>query len=769
MPFLREHLFPVGWLLAAWVAIIGPLTAQEKPVAAPEPEEAEVLAAGGKELAAYATLCFKNGFPKRAREVWLEVLGEYAPDDEPVRKALGFVRLGTTWQRDPKFEYPEHDEPNVTVARMLEGKWTPLAGKLGEAHRALSAQLATAGKQARATYHSQRALRFLPNDKKVVATAGLQQYEGITGDEVDLGILRRSRLMDRAITKLTELKVETAEFADKNAMLDKGGMAYSGWKTEHFTVWGDYDPAVLQEAASWAERALQFCDEAFAGYPEFPSRHRQIRKMAFFKEKATWVKLIEAHADLIGRENLEFVTKNAASTLLKDIHTAGPDGPQIVFDLAVRWVAQDYVGLSTDGMEEGIGHAVVAMFFGRNLVFMVGQQKQEGTVAGNQRDDQRLQLPDLDTWRDLATEAAWSKGTTPAARLPLLKAASFPTDGRIKAWSFCDYLLRRDPRLLRHLDASASKARNEADVAADFRERAKEILPGKGIEDLEAGWRRFWTEDSAMKAAILQKKTPLESASKEAPAWLEHFNRAREQFGGAPVGWSAQLSTDCKQHADYLKANKDLRGPEHEHTQQSGKPGYSNAGRSFAQMALVWSLDKDPKKAMEAWLLLPGFRDAILNKNIDTVGIYCEGGLVVLDCARGRAPAATNSMRSALYPAANQKGGRQKDPVPSAVDVDLLGPECKKLLRDNQRDKQKQVGLPLTVHFYNNRDDVACTVTAQGAPLAGWLVRGNGTIRRTSAPGMWVFYPAEPLPKGVDIKASWTWPGGKHDVTFVAN
>jgi hypothetical protein len=34
---------------------------------------------------------------------------------------------------------------------------------------------------------------------------------------------------------------------------------------------------------------------------------------------------------------------------------------------------------------------------------------------------------------------------------------------------------------------------------------------------------------------------------------------------------------------------------------------------------------------------------------------------------------------------------------------------------------------------------------------------------------MWVFYPAEPLPKGVDIKASWTWPGGKHDVTFVAN
>ena len=69
---------------------------------------------------------------------------------------------------------------------------------------------------------------------------------------------------------------------------------------------------------------------------------------------------------------------------------------------------------------------------------------------------------------------------------------------------------------------------------------------------------------------------------------------------------------------------------------------------------------------MEDWFLLPGFRDAILNKNIDTVGIYCEGGIVVLDCVRGRAPAAANSMTSAFYPVANLKGGRQKDPVTSS-------------------------------------------------------------------------------------------------------
>ena len=182
---------------------------------------------------------------------------------------------------------------------------------------------------------------------------------------------------------------------------------------------------------------------------------------------------------------------------------------------------------------------------------------------------------------------------------------------------------------------------------------------------------------------------------------------------------------------------------------------------------MVWR-DKDPKKAVENWLLLPGFRDAILNRNIDTAGIYAEGGLVVLDGSRGRAP--SNQVTAVPFPAADIAGGRHKDPVPAAVDVELLGPEVKKLLRANKREKQKQIGLPLSLHLYSsNAEGVTCTVTAQGAPVAGWLVRGNGPIHRTSAPGLWVFYPAEPLKKGVDIKAVWTWANGKHDVTFVAN
>lgn len=769
MSIRSAHVSPAVALLAAWVAIIAGGSAQEKPpvpaapagAVAPLPEETEVLALGAKELDGYAALCFKNGFPKRAREVWLEVIGEYAADDEAARKALGFYRHGEVWQRDGKFEYPEHEELNVAVARMLESRWGPLAQRLGEAHRALAAQLATAGKPERSSYHVQRALRFLPEDAKVKATAGLGQLEGIIGSPLDLEILRRSRLMDRAITRLTEQQFASSVVEDKNPILDKGGMPYVTVKSDNFLVYGDWEPAVLQQAAAWAERSLLFCGEAFAGYDGFPSRGPQTRKFAFFQKKETWIGLVRANESVIGKDQVEFTVQNTASQMIKDVQTCGAEQVDSVYDYAVRRVAQGYCGVGCDALQEGLGHAVVGMFFGRNLWFSVGQQKKEGTVAGK-REEQKLLLPDMETWKELATELAWAKTGTPAARLPLLKAAQFPTDGRIKAWSFCDYLLRADPVLLRQLDRTAAKARTENDVLGLFQEYA-----GQPLQHVEDRWRRFWTEDGALKQAILQKSTPLEAASKEAPAWLEQFNNARKALGGAPVGWSSQLSTDCKQHVDYLKANKDLRGPEHEHTQVAGKPGFSNAGRTFAQQAVVWTRDKEPKKAIETWLLLPGFRDALLNRNIDTAGIYAEGGIVVLDAVRGRAP--SDSATTAIYPVANQ-GARAKDPVPGAVDVELLGPEVKNLLRKNQREKQKQIGLPLSLHLYHAaKDGVTCAVTAQGAPVPGWLVKGDGTIRRTSAQGLWVFYPEEPLKRGVDIKVSWTWPGGKADVTFIAN
>lgn len=741
-----------------------PAQAPPDPAAIPVAEEAPFLEQGAKDLNAYATLCHKNGFPRRARDIWLEIVAEYHSDDEVARKALGFVRQGTVWQKDPNFEQPGQDNPNAAVASMLTQRWEVLAKKLGDGHRALAQQL-EAKSESRARYHYRRALRFLPGDQKAIAGTGSSQFEGLTGDAVDIALLQRSRKMERAITKLLAQKfpVKPVASGTTHRAFDKAGRSYPGFETEHFTVWGDWEPEVLQEAAVFAERALAFCQDAYQGFDGFPPKGGRPRHLAFFKQKDTWAHIVRAHADSIGKQDVEFTIQNASATTLPlgpdALHLAGVDDSAVVYDQAVRWVAWDYSGLRSDGMREGIGHAIVGMFFGRNLVFTVGQEQQKGTVSGK-REAQKLLLPDLETWGELAVELAWSKTGTSAAKLPLVKAAQFPSDARIKAWSFCDYLLRRDPALLQTLDRCGAKARHEGDVLEEFRGKAP--VP---LEALEEGWRRFWTEDTPLRRAIKNKVTPLEATSKEAPAWLSRFNELRAMYQAPEVGWSAQLSTDCRMHVDYLKKNKDQRGADKEHTQVAGKDGFTNAGRTFAERAIVWTRDKDPKKATELWMALPGYRNAILNRNIDTVGIYADSGIVVLDVTRGRA--ASNQATMALFPFANVTGGRFKDPVPSAVDVDLLGPEVQNLLRREKRDKQKQVGFPLSIHFYGgNSGEVQCHVTANGQPVPGWLVAANGPIGRTSAGGMWVFYPAEPLKKGVDIKAVWSYAGGTQEVTF---
>ncbi|MCU0865714.1 MAG: CAP domain-containing protein [Planctomycetes bacterium] len=737
----------------AWALIIGALPAQEK---AP-PAEATVLALGAREITAHAALCTKNGFPGRAKPLWLEVLAEYAPDDDTARKALGFYRHGTVWQRDAKFEYPEADRPDPAAARLLEQRWQALATRLAAAHGELATALAAGGGDAeRSRYHARRALRFAPNDGKALAASGLQQFEGVVGDALDLTVLRRSRLFERTLTELVAQEFPAPVSATRLPALDAAGIEHQAVQSEHFTVFGNLDPTVLQQAAAWAERSLLFCQQAFAGYDGFPSKQPQSRQLLFLKERALWANFVRKN---LAARDVEFLVQNTSATEVGELETAAADSPQLVWDLAVRWVAQDYAGLGTDAMEEGIGHAITGLFFGRNLVFVVGEKEPQGTVSGA-REQQKLTLPDLDTWRELAIELAWQT-STPAARLPLLQAAEFPADARIKAWSFCDWLLRAEPTWLRCLDGAAWRGPTEANVVAEF-----EALTKRPLAELEQRWRRFWTEDTPLRRAVLGGTTPLQAAGKEAPAWLAQWNRVRAQHGRAPVGWSAQLSIACKEHVDYLKANKDQRGPLAEHTQLPGKPGFRSQGRAFAGAALVWTRDKDPASAVDKWLALPGYRDALLNANVDTIGLYADAGLVVVDADRGRR--GVDEVLSSVWPAPGQGSNRATDPVPAAIDVELLGAELQRLLAARGRGKQKQCGYPLSLHLYHGESrGVTCTVTSQGQPVAGQLVPGHGGGRRTAAKGLWVFYPDEPLPRGVDVLVQWQWSWGSQEIVFV--
>jgi len=765
----RPSLSPLLALLLA----AAPLAAQvpQPPPAQPGAEEKTHLETAGKKLDAYATVCWKNGYPRKAREVWLEVIGEYDSDDAAAREQLGFQRNGTVWQRRADFDYPDKETPNPLVARNLQQKWDALAKELADIHRNLAQQLEAAGKPERAKYHFDRVLRFQSGDPKAQQGAGLKSFEGLVGTELDMTLLKRSRVMDRAITRLTDAKYKVEPCSQKEPHLDAGGKPYSAVKSEHFVVYGDWDAPVLMQAAEWAERSLAFCAEAFAGYSHWPPKVELTTQFAFFKQRATWVEVVKKNAGALGGASaVDFIVEHTGSCSISSgkggLWLSGQEDEPVMFDYVVRMVAEQYSMIGSDGLREGIGHAIVGMFFGRNLILTIAreEEKKERTVAGGKRLEQKLELPDMETWKTLATELAFQRTSLPTGRLPLIKAAHFPVEARIKAWSVCDYLMRRDPEQLLQIDRTASKARNENEVKFLFAEATKQSL-----DELEEGWRKYWTEDTPIKRAINNKVTPLEAASKDAPLWLDEFNRLRKIVGAPEVGWSSVLSTDCKMHGEYLKKNKGERGPDKENIELAGKDGFTNAGRSFAETALVWTRDKEPKKAMEHWLELPGYRDALVNHNIDNLGLYVVDGIAVLDVARGRAPATT--VKSVAFPANNVEVNgvkRVKDPVPAGVDVEQLGPEVAALLKQNGHDKQKQVGYPLSYHFFHSNDGrkgVTCEVTANKEEVKGVLVyTALGKVRRSSAPGMWVFYPFEPLKKGVEIRVHWTLPNGTQDV-----
>src|SRR5690606_22015325 len=109
----------------------------------------------------------------------------------------------------------------------------------------------------------------------------------------------------------------------------------------------------------------------------------------------------------------------------------------------------------------------------------------------------------------------------------------------------------------------------------------------------------------------------------------------RVELQRSEVAWSADYSDECKQHAEYLKRAK-AKGPVAEHTQDPDQPYGSLQGRQFAARALVATGVKDPEDTVRSWLALPGYRDALLDPALESVGIFVERGTVVMDVTRGR-------------------------------------------------------------------------------------------------------------------------------------
>jgi len=281
------------------------------------------------------------------------------------------------------------------------------------------------------------------------------------------------------------------------------------------------------------------------------------------------------------------------------------------------------------------------------------------------------------------------------------------------------------------------------------------------VAALDKEWEDFWTGASPVLKAIQNNTPPLAAISRGVDKWIEAFNAARKLQGATPVTWSANFSARCKEHAEYLKKNKDQRDPASLHTQSVDLGGSYN-GSLFAEMALVVPNANlgNSKKLFEHWIYLPGYRDALVNCSILTVGMFLEGDVLVINATSGLGAAKASHAGIRCFPQ-----GNTEQIYDGEVPVAQLGPEAAGLLEKYGRAGKKTIGFPLTVHTGTTggvgiRSSLTCAVAGpKGEVIEGVLVYDDGRVRTTTAPGMVTFWPLEPLPKG-RISFTWTWQGG---------
>tara|TARA_R110002126_G_scaffold12416_16_gene54056 strand:- start:9626 stop:11902 length:2277 start_codon:yes stop_codon:yes gene_type:complete len=740
-----------------WILSITLLLFVSSFASAQSDEETKFNEKQAKALNDYAETAMDEGFPKVAKRIWLMILAEYDTDCEGAREGLGYENIDGAWGMKPDFVYPKDDNPDSKAASKVKKKWEGVAKNVAKAHKSMAEKYENAGRTDLSVRHYKKVIYYAPDDEDAQAALNHKTVGGTTGTGLEQILYDRSKKIEDivAVEARKDYPVERLPDTDRHPFLDAAKVDYISVKSENFIVRGDFDEKLLMTAAQYAERSAKVMAVVCEGFAGFATEPRfWTTDNAFFKSNATYRQVISANPEGRSPAQLKFVLENTAGTnIFKNGRVLGIQAPaneQGVYDGMVRSVAQEFSGLRSAGLREGIGHAITGMMFNNNRQFIVDREEQQRSSAGEE--DVDAFSPNMDTWGDLALEAAWKLAEgTPAAKLPLISAAEFPDDARIKAWSFCDYVVRRDPTLLSDLDKLGG-LKHPIEVEKKFTADHN----GLSIAELEKEWKDFWTEATPVLKDIRNNTPPLETISKDAKKWLEEFNKARKDIAVTSVTFSADYSGRCKDHAQYLVLHEELRGPVAEQMENPEIEGGTHLGDLFANMACVDTEAKKPRDVFKRWMDLPGYRDAVLNNGLRAVGIYVEDEILVMDVIRGVDKGGQESRKA--YPAINTPS------VPTKVSVADLGPEVQALLEKHGEGSRTELGYPVSLHNFGlngligERDSYHCKLTYQDIEIEGILhLADGGTNRRSSAPGMVVFYPLEPLPKGRQFKAVWTY------------
>ena len=745
---------------APWfvVLMLLPALAAQDPKALADREQALTeKAVTGLHAAADAFAAQKQH--QRATELRREIFLEYAENDEKARDKCGFVRVGASWRKDSaRLVLDKNLKVDAKALRKVEQDLASLSKALLAEHRALAEGWTAAGNQAKARRHWERVLRFQPGDKAASAALAVGHFEGFAGNPAELALLRRARAIRGTVDWLNRKQFDVKMIEGrKHGLLEAAKLVHEGARSEHFEVWGTLPPTLLQTIAQDAERSLLLCRTLLGVSSGQPFQPARLQNFICVHDPAAYAALLDLCAAQFDPERLAFLKKDVAQAFVEygnaswRLHRADL-GEAAERDRAVRGVAQDAIGVTTDGLWEGFGHVSCCLLFGRTLTFLLEQQH-ERTVA---QWTQRPLLPDLAVWQQIAEESAWAKSDTRISQLVLISAARFSIEQRVKAWAVCDYLMLTRPELLLELDGSQSKEiHTPPEVEAEFKKRTKVDLPTLDLE-----WRDYWARGALLRKAMAadpigEEKAPDRAQRLRARSLVDAVNDARAAALRGPVGFCVTTGGEVE---SVVKYGEQLAKAEAENAKKPKVPVPLPTLPPAVGRSVFWSRQPNPAAAVAEWMTQPVLRDTLLDPGRDLCGAPLVTANWILDLAL---PAQATKTGAPLYWPRNGQLG-----VAGKAVVAALGPRAAAALAEKGKQPTDEVGMPLSLHFNrpmkaSELSRLGCRVYVGHQGAEGILVVYEGAEGDAdAAAGCVAFVPLQPMGSGKEVEVEWTFQKG---------
>ncbi|MCB9878216.1 MAG: hypothetical protein H6835_11515 [Planctomycetes bacterium] len=701
------------------------------------------------------------------REIWMD----YDENDARSRQTTGFVQVGSLWRKDDKAAVLERDlKGNKSKLKKIEREQDKLFAELLQEHRALAQGFTQAGVGDRAAKHWRRVLRFAPGDAEAAQALALREFEGFTGTELELRMLRRSRAIRGAVDWLNRQQFPVQDIGDRRQpLLEAAGIAHSGVQSEHYQVWGPMSHDDLATLAQDCERSLLLAHTLFGTSLGEPFHPRRLRNLVFTADQEQYTAALTVCRGQFDQSRFEFFRDVVDQCFVSHggedlrLHKL-VEGMPVARDQAVRGVMQDASGVKAEGLWEGLGHAACGLLFGRTLCFLLEQQEQRTAASW----EQKLLEPDLEVWMQIAQESAWAKSDTRSSELVLLSAARFTTEQRVKAWAIAHYLLHWRPNYLLELDQSQNASiHTPPDVEAEFLRRTGYELPR-----IDEEWRSFWARSDALRQAMTKDPLPNEGAKNRKAIErgrdvVDAVCAARAAAGQGPVGWfvdeqNPDFATVRAYEVALQKAEREAERAEK--AKKAGKkadPVEMPAPPAAIGRTVLWSRSEHAADAVREWMADPAQRDALLHPGRDLCGVAGDGGAFLVSVALPAEPAESGE------PLAWPRDGQGA--VPCGVRVGDLGARAQAALAAAGKQADDRVGVPLTLHFARAvklplLQIVQCEAFDGNLRVDGVTVvyaldaAGDGAPPDTCV-GVVAFVPLQPLGAGHEVEVRWQVPG----------